>query len=131
MRTHPRSTLAQAEKSLSGERVSRLGEPPSSRRGLEKRGKLASASSRLGETSSPERDGLSLKTGTRRLSDSSRSTWVDFLMLSLRLDSLAWARLSSEVYTYIQHRNQLELKGIVYTYIHLKSIESPKSIKQN
>jgi len=32
-------------------------------------------SSRLGETSSPKRDGLLLKTGARRLSDNSRNTW--------------------------------------------------------
>jgi len=47
---------------------------PFARRGLEKRGTVACASPRLGDTSSPERDGLSLKTGARRLSDSSHST---------------------------------------------------------
>jgi len=52
----------------------RSGRKVSLRRGLEKRGTVACASSRLGETSSPERDGLSLKIGVRRLSDSSCNT---------------------------------------------------------
>ncbi|QCE03977.1 hypothetical protein DEO72_LG8g2009 [Vigna unguiculata] len=69
--------LAQAEESRSSERVSRSGEPPSPRRGLEKRNSGAVTHSRLGETSSPERDVLSLKVGAHRLSDSSRrQTWA-------------------------------------------------------
>ncbi|QCE07339.1 hypothetical protein DEO72_LG9g2358 [Vigna unguiculata] len=62
--------LAQAERSRSGERVSRSGELLSPRQKLEK---WETAFSRLGEASSPERDRLSLKTGARRLSDSSRN----------------------------------------------------------
>jgi len=52
--------------------VSHSGELPSPRRGLEKRNSGAVTHSRLGETSSPERDVLSLKAGARRLSDSLR-----------------------------------------------------------
>ncbi|QCD87019.1 hypothetical protein DEO72_LG3g1550 [Vigna unguiculata] len=66
----------------------------SPRRELEKWGIVACAFSRLGETSSPERDRLSLKTRAHRLSDNSRSTSVSFLILPLRRDPLAWARLS-------------------------------------
>jgi len=56
----------------------RLGELSSPRRELEKWNSGVVALSRLGETSPPERDGLSLKTGARRLSDSSRNTWEGF-----------------------------------------------------
>jgi len=64
--------LAQAERSRSGERVSRSSELLSPGRELEKWGTVACMFSRLGKTSSPERDRLLLKTGPRRLSDSSR-----------------------------------------------------------
>jgi len=87
-RTHSRLALAQVE-------GSRSGELPSPRRELEKGNNGVVALSRLGETSSPERDGLSLKIGARRLSDSSCNTWVGFLILSLRRDPLAWTRLSN------------------------------------
>jgi len=66
----------------------------SPRRELEKGNNDDVAFFRLGETSSPKRDGLSLKTGARSLSDSSHNTWVGFLILSLRRDPLAWAKLS-------------------------------------
>ena len=64
--------LAQAEGSRSGERASRSGELLSPRQGLEKRNNGIVTHSRLGETSSPKRDVLSLKTRACRLSDSSR-----------------------------------------------------------
>jgi len=60
------------------------GELPSPRRELKQWNNGIGALSRLGETSTPERDGLSLKTGSRRLRDSSRNTREGFLILSLR-----------------------------------------------
>ncbi|QCD96604.1 hypothetical protein DEO72_LG6g1310 [Vigna unguiculata] len=60
---HSHPVLAQAEMPCSGELLL-------PRRELEKREQWLSAISRLGETSSPERDGLSLKIGARSLSDS-------------------------------------------------------------
>jgi len=63
---HPCQLLAQAERSRSGELLS-------PRRELEQSEIVTYAFSRLSETSSPERDRLSLKTGARRLSDSSRN----------------------------------------------------------
>ena len=69
--------LAQAEESRWGERVSRSSDPPSPRRGLEKRNSGAVTHSRLGETSSPEWDVPSLKAGDHRLSDSlHRQKWT-------------------------------------------------------
>jgi len=59
-------------KGLAQARGSHSGKPSSPRRGPEKGTFGAVTHSRLGETSSPERDVLSLKTGARRLSDSSR-----------------------------------------------------------
>jgi len=79
---HARPDLAQAERP-------RLGELLSPRRELEKRNNGAVAFSRLGETSSLERDGFSLKTGACRLSDSSHNIWEGFLILSLRQAPLA------------------------------------------
>jgi len=109
--------------------VSRSGKLLSPKRGFEKRGTVACASSRLGETFSPKRDGLSLKIGARRLSDSSRNTWVG--LLSLRRDPLAWARY--QIFATVrasQHRNHSG-QGIIYIYINLKAIKSPESTKQN
>jgi len=85
----------------------------SPRRELEKWNSGVVAFSRLGETSSPERDGFSLKTGARRLSDSSRNTWEGFLILSLRRAPLAWARLSDFIHcsrrpTYISIENNAQ-----------------------
>ncbi|QCE10877.1 hypothetical protein DEO72_LG10g2109 [Vigna unguiculata] len=59
-----RKVLLRRESSLAQASSFRLGKSSKS-------GNKAFASSRLGETSSPERDGLSLKTEARRLSDSS------------------------------------------------------------
>jgi len=66
--------LTQAEESRSSEL-------PSLRRELNRWNNGVVALSHLGETSSLERDGLSLKTGACRLSDSSRNTWEGFLRL--------------------------------------------------
>ncbi|QCE10792.1 hypothetical protein DEO72_LG10g2024 [Vigna unguiculata] len=48
----------------------------------------------LCETSSLERNELSPKTGARRLSNNSHKYLRGFLILSLRRDPLAWARIS-------------------------------------
>ncbi|QCD94499.1 hypothetical protein DEO72_LG5g2583 [Vigna unguiculata] len=80
---HSRPVLAQARGS------SHSGELLLPRRELEKWNSGAVMFSRLGETSSPERDGLSLKTRACCLSDSSRNTWEGFLILSLRREPLA------------------------------------------
>ncbi|QCD82642.1 hypothetical protein DEO72_LG2g2982 [Vigna unguiculata] len=53
---------------------------------------MALAFSRLGETSSLERDGLSLKTGARHLSDSSREVQGALLALLLGRALLAWVK---------------------------------------
>jgi len=53
---------------------------------------MAFAFSRLGETSSPEWDGLSLKTRVRRLSNSSGEPQGALLALSLGRASLTWAK---------------------------------------
>ncbi|QCD93552.1 hypothetical protein DEO72_LG5g1627 [Vigna unguiculata] len=78
---------------------SRLGELLSPMRELEKRNRGVVALSRLGDISSPERDGPSLKTGARHLNDSSRNTYEGFLILSLRRDPLAWTRLSDHLHS--------------------------------
>jgi len=50
--------------------------------------------SRLGETSSPERDDFSLKIGACRLSYNSSKSLGGFVILSPRRDLLTWARMS-------------------------------------
>jgi len=82
--------LAKAGRSCSGELLSPTRE-------LEKRNSGVVALSRLCDTSSPERDGPSLKTGAHHLNDSSRNTYEGFLILSPRRDPLAWARLSDHL----------------------------------
>jgi len=57
-------------------------------------GTVAFAFSRLGETSLLERDGISLKTGAYRLSDTLRKSQGELLVLSPERDSLAWAKIS-------------------------------------
>ena len=51
------------------------------------------ASSRLSETSSPERDNSSLKTEARRLSESLRKNQGELMLFSPRRDMLAWAKI--------------------------------------
>jgi len=50
-------------------------------------------SSRLGEPISPERDDLSLKMKTLRMSESSSRNLGQLLLFSLRRDKLTWARI--------------------------------------
>jgi len=78
---------------------------------------VAFAFSRLGETSSPERDGLLLKTRARRLSDSSCK------FQGATSGTLAWARLArlgeisslgrkyqgSPLFTRAKHRNSTKV----------------------
>ena len=52
---------------------------------------MACVFSRLGETSSLERDGLSLKTGARRLT-AHATNMGELLLISPRRDTLDWAR---------------------------------------
>ena len=80
--------------SLRQERFSRSSEPFSPRRELKQWNNEVFAFSRLGETSSPERDDFSLKIRARRLSDNSSESLGGFVILSLRRDLLAWARIS-------------------------------------
>ena len=77
--------------SRSGRRVSLRRERSLAQARARRRNIGVVAFSRLGKTSSPERDVLSLKTGARRLSGSSRNSREGFLIL-------AWARLSSSLH---------------------------------
>ncbi|QCD79278.1 hypothetical protein DEO72_LG1g2917 [Vigna unguiculata] len=67
---------------------------------------MASAISRLGETSSPERDYSSLKTKARRLSDSSSRNLGKLLLVSPRRDMLAWETTT----THKHHTHEPKLK---------------------
>jgi len=115
--------------SLKREKFSRLGELLSPRRELEQWNSGAFTFSRLDETSSPERDGFSLKTRARRLSDSSRKHLREFLILSHRRDPLIWAKkpeflqcshMHTSEYSPIQHVNQSQstqyLSNTFYTH---------------
>ena len=70
---HSRPVLAQAERPRTGERIPSLRRASFAQARAREVGTTTFAFFRLGETSSPERDTFSLKTGARRLSDSSRN----------------------------------------------------------
>jgi len=77
---------------------------------------MTSAISRLGETSSLERDYSSLKTKARRLSDSSSRNQGELLLFSPKRDMLVWARILVLTTIHTCNKRTFEAKQCLNTF---------------